>query len=234
MDQKWSPGVRSGQKCSFKYPLIQDFLTSFVLKLRPCIPCLQKAKTLSWRQTAETSTALLDCCWQHSNWFNSYLINSFNQLIFRNVVWLMWVLPVASIWKLKVSSADNFLLDFNLPWRFTIFIHPADGQGGICSIAQIFKTPHSKYTNVCYSLSRQTRIVSLSSWVMWITHVCGVSATEDDGGLSSVCSWDTVLLNETELVFTCFCEPGGGRVGVDGTESDHLVEFSAFTDCHTD
>lgn len=31
-------------------------LTSFVLKLRPCMPCLQKARTLSWRQTAEKQT----------------------------------------------------------------------------------------------------------------------------------------------------------------------------------
>lgn len=38
--------------------------------------------------------------------------------------------PVASIWKLKVSSADNFLLDFNLPCRFTIFIHPVKREGG--------------------------------------------------------------------------------------------------------
>lgn len=28
-------------------------LTSLVLKLRPCMPCLQKASTLSWRQTAK-------------------------------------------------------------------------------------------------------------------------------------------------------------------------------------
>ena len=33
-------------------------------------------------------------------------------------------LPIDSIWKSKVSSDDNFLLDFNLPWRFTIFIQP--------------------------------------------------------------------------------------------------------------
>lgn len=35
-------------------------------------------------------------------------------------------------------------------------------------------------------------------------------------------------------LITCFCEPGGGRIGVDGTEPDHLVEFNAFTDRHTD
>lgn len=34
-----------------------------------------------------------------------------------------------SIWKLKVSSADSFLLDFNRPWRFTIFIHPVETGG---------------------------------------------------------------------------------------------------------
>lgn len=142
------PGSDQSKRAYLNTFSFKIFLTSFVLKLRPCIPCLQKARTLSWRQTAETSTILLDCCWQHTNWFNSYLINILNQLIFRNVVWFMRVLPVASIWKLKVSSADNFLLDFNLPWRFTIFIHPADGQVGICSIAQIFKIPHSTNTVV--------------------------------------------------------------------------------------
>lgn len=35
-------------------------------------------------------------------------------------------LPIDSIWKSKVSSDDNFLLDFNLPWRFTIFIQPRE------------------------------------------------------------------------------------------------------------
>ncbi len=33
---------------------------------------------------------------------------------------------------------------------------------------------------------------------------------------------------------TCFCEPGGGRVGVDGAKPDHLVEFGALTDRHAD
>lgn len=33
---------------------------------------------------------------------------------------------------------------------------------------------------------------------------------------------------------TCICEPGGGRVGVEGAEADHLVELGAFTDRHAD
>lgn len=32
--------------------------------------------------------------------------------------------PMASIWKLNVSSADNFLLDLSFPCRFTIFMQP--------------------------------------------------------------------------------------------------------------
>lgn len=49
---------------------------------------------------------------------------------------------------------------------------------------------------------------------------------------------DTVLLARhgagSVCALTCFCEPGGGRVGVDGAEPDHLVEFGAFTDRHAD
>lgn len=48
--------------------------------------------------------------------------------VIKNIeMWLIFFVPMDSIWKLKVSSADNFLLDFNLPWRFTIFIHPEKG-----------------------------------------------------------------------------------------------------------
>lgn len=39
-----------------------------------------------------------------------------------------------SIWKSKVSSDDNFLLDFNLPWRFTIFIQPTGKQKSLSSL----------------------------------------------------------------------------------------------------
>lgn len=39
-----------------------------------------------------------------------------------------------SIWKSKVSSDDNFLLDFNLPWRFTIFIQPREKLKSLKSI----------------------------------------------------------------------------------------------------
>lgn len=39
-----------------------------------------------------------------------------------------------SIWKSKVSSDDNFLLDFNLPWRFTIFIQPREKPKSLKSI----------------------------------------------------------------------------------------------------
>lgn len=103
-----------------------------------------------------------------------------------------------SIWKLKVSSADSFLLDFNRPWRFTIFIHPeqtdTDGERrkreetdtcceNVCPAMREILTLklHRANAEMCqrvcvrYSLSRQTRIVSLSSWVTWITHVCGMS-----------------------------------------------------------
>lgn len=38
-----------------------------------------------------------------------------------------------SIWKSKVSSDDNFLLDFNLPWRLTIFIQPREKQKSLTS-----------------------------------------------------------------------------------------------------
>lgn len=36
------------------------------------------------------------------------------------------------------------------------------------------------------------------------------------------------------FVLTCFCEPGGGRVGVDRAEPDHLIQFGAFTDSNAD
>lgn len=36
--------------------------------------------------------------------------------------------PIASIWKLKVSSADSFLLDLSLPCKFTIFMQPLKTQ----------------------------------------------------------------------------------------------------------
>lgn len=42
--------------------------------------------------------------------------------------------PMDSIWKSKVSSDDNFLLDFNLPWRFTIFIQPREKPKSLKSI----------------------------------------------------------------------------------------------------
>lgn len=50
--------------------------------------------------------------------------------------------------------------------------------------------------HVCYSRSRQTRIVSLSSWVTWITHVCGVSGRGEDEGraFSSTSMLNKVLL----------------------------------------
>lgn len=41
----------------------------------------------------------------------------------REVFW-PW-LPIDSIWKLKVSSVDNFLLDFSLPCKFTSLMHPS-------------------------------------------------------------------------------------------------------------
>lgn len=76
----------------------------------------------------------------------------------------------------------------------------------------------------------------------WITHVCGVSAeeekkAEDYFGSRAVptkenCCWFN--LTEPGGVLTCFCEPGGGRVGIDCAKSDHLAEFSSFTDCDTD
>lgn len=47
-----------------------------------------------------------------------------------------------------------------------------------------------------------------------------------------VCSHQN--LTEPGGVLTCFCEPGGGRVGIDCAKSDHLAEFSSFTDCDTD
>lgn len=52
---------------------------------------------------------------------DNYQINHFKQLIRQSY---KTDLPIDSIWKSKVSSDDNFLLDFNLPWRFTIFIQP--------------------------------------------------------------------------------------------------------------
>lgn len=38
----------------------------------------------------------------------------------------------------------------------------------------------------------------------------------------------------TAAVLTCFREPGGGRVGVDGAEAHHLVELGALADRHAD
>lgn len=110
------------------------------------------------------------------------------EFIMRN--WLNWIkfekdLPIASIWKLKVSSADSFLLDFNLPCRFTILIHPGIEQSRTHNVNQIngvspqtdMLTGGGEERN---SRSRHTRMVSLSSWVTWITHVCGISAAGKD------------------------------------------------------
>ena len=60
----------------------------------------------------------------HEDWPGA-TFSPFYVFMIENIeMWLIFSLPMDSIWKLKVSSADNFLLDFNLPWRFTIFIHP--------------------------------------------------------------------------------------------------------------
>lgn len=45
-------------------------------------------------------------------------------------------LPIDSIWKLNVSSADSFLLDFNLPCKFTILMQPV---GKLVEMKQFIK-----------------------------------------------------------------------------------------------
>lgn len=87
-----------------------------------------------------------------------HVLSPYFVMIHIFVVCVLLSLPVASIWKLKVSSADNFLLDFNLPWRFTIFIHPTGGEREICrqkykklskSMDEIKKkVVHYKYTDL--------------------------------------------------------------------------------------
>lgn len=52
---------------------------------------------------------------------------------FQNASTLSCRQTMDSIWKSKVSSDDNFLLDFNLPWRLTIFIQPREKQKSLTS-----------------------------------------------------------------------------------------------------
>lgn len=113
--------------------------------------------------------------------------------VFCLYLWLLsgnwrWALLITSCW---ISTSPGDLL--------SLYILQTDKgkYAPLIKCSKIRKANTQMSKNACYSLSRQTRIVSLSSWVMWITHVCGVSAAEDGRSFSSVCMWDKVLLKRS-------------------------------------
>lgn len=87
------------------------FLTSLDLKLFPCMPCFQKARTLSWRHTVGGDKGKTGAQKAARHFLRPLLCESS---------------PTHSMEKSKLSSEASFLLDFSLPWRFTIFKFSAE------------------------------------------------------------------------------------------------------------
>lgn len=83
------------------------------------------------------------------------------------------ILPTDPIPKSKLSSDASFLLDFNLPWRLTIFKFSV-WKHQIQLIR--FQTSDGLMTTWVHLRSKHTNTVSLSSWVTWMASTCWLSA----------------------------------------------------------
>lgn len=110
--------------------------------------------------------------------------------------------PMDSIWKSKVSSEDNFLLDFNLPWRFTIFIQPGEKQKSLKSKRrEIFSADTHRQ-----KLTIQAHEDGVSLQLGHMGDVClrGIYNTNTAGSLIEICNtYNVFFLKQKRTVARC-------------------------------